>query len=75
MTNSHTSNWATVPFNAMEEFSNEVPCITLDQRNANGGESSGPVQVNDPWGAFADDQLGLEERGMRVELFQRYDCL
>jgi pimeloyl-ACP methyl ester carboxylesterase len=51
--------WATAPFNAMEEFKNDFRCITMDQRNANPGQSTGPVQVNDPWGAFADDQLGL----------------
>ena len=57
--NSRVSNWSTAVFNAMEEFKNDFRCITMDQRNANGGESSGPIQVNDPWGAFADDQLGL----------------
>lgn len=57
--NSRISNWATSPINTMEVFSNEFRCITMDQRNANGGESSGPVAVHDPWGAFADDQLGL----------------
>ena len=31
----------------------------MDQRNASGGESTGPVQVDDPWGAFAADQLGV----------------
>ena len=40
--NSRLSNWATAPFNAMEEFKTEFHCITMDQRNANGGESSGP---------------------------------
>ena len=43
----------------MEEFKNDFRCITMDQRNANGGESSGPIPVDDPCGAFADDQLGL----------------
>src|SRR5215475_238744 len=57
--NSRITNWATAVFNAPEEFKNDFRCITMDQRNANGGESSGPVPVNDPWGAFADDQLGL----------------
>ena len=52
------SGWPRQVFNAMEEFKNNFRCITMDQRNA-GGQSSGPVQVNDPWGAFADDQLGL----------------
>jgi len=31
----------------------------MDQRNATGGESIGPVPVDDPWGAFAGDQLGV----------------
>ncbi len=57
--NSLISNWPNQVFNAMEEFKNDFRCITMDQRNANGGQSTGPVQVDDPWGAFADDQLGL----------------
>ena len=57
--NSRVDLWPTQVFNAMEEFKNDFRRITMDQRNANGGESSGPVQVNDPWGTFADDQLGL----------------
>jgi hypothetical protein len=56
---SRVSNWPTAVINAMETFTNDFRCITMDQRNANGGESSGPVPVDDPWGAFADDQLGL----------------
>jgi len=31
----------------------------MDQRNATNGESTGPVPVDNPWDAFADDQLGL----------------
>ena len=57
--NSILDGWPRQVFNAMEEFKNDFRCITMDQRNAIGGESSGPVQVDDPWGAFADDQLGL----------------
>lgn len=57
--NSRISNWPNAVFNAPEEFKNDFRCITMDQRNANGGESIGPLQVKDPWGAFADDQLGL----------------
>lgn len=47
------------PFNALAEFSNEYRCITMDLRNANGGESSGPLAVDRPWDAHSDDQLGL----------------
>jgi pimeloyl-ACP methyl ester carboxylesterase len=47
------------PFNAIEEFKNEYRCITADLRNANGGQSSGPLEIDRPWDAYADDQLGL----------------
>jgi len=58
--NSRIANWsATGPFNAMEEFKNDFRCIAMDQRNANAGESTGPVQIDNPWDAFATDQLGL----------------
>jgi pimeloyl-ACP methyl ester carboxylesterase len=56
--NSRMSLWPTVVIDAMTAFK-DFRCITMDTRNANGGESSGPVPVDDPWGAFADDQLGL----------------
>jgi pimeloyl-ACP methyl ester carboxylesterase len=47
------------PFNPMEAFTRDYRCITMDLRNANGGESSGPLEVDRPWDAYADDQLGL----------------
>jgi len=47
------------PFNPLEEFKNEYRCITMDLRNANGGQSSGPLEIDRPWDAYADDQLGL----------------
>ncbi|MEK7877097.1 MAG: alpha/beta fold hydrolase [Pseudomonadota bacterium] len=47
------------PFNAVEEFKNEYRCITMDLRNANGGQSSGPLEIDRPWDAHADDQLGV----------------
>ena len=47
------------PFNCMEEFKDEYRCITMDLRNANGGQSSGPLEIDRPWDAYADDQLGL----------------
>jgi pimeloyl-ACP methyl ester carboxylesterase len=57
--NSRIAVWPTAVINAMDAFKNDFRCITMDQRNANGGESTGPVPVDDPWSAFADDQLGL----------------
>jgi pimeloyl-ACP methyl ester carboxylesterase len=47
------------PFNAIEELKDEYRCIAMDLRNANGGESSGPLEIDRPWDAYADDQLGL----------------
>ncbi len=47
------------PFNAIEEFKGEYRCITSDLRNATGGQSSGPLEIDRPWDAYADDQLGL----------------
>ena len=47
------------PFNAIEEFKGEYRCVASDLRNANGGESSGPLETNRPWDSYTDDQLGL----------------
>jgi pimeloyl-ACP methyl ester carboxylesterase len=71
--NSRISNWPNAVFNAMEVFKNDFRCITMDQRNANGGESTGPIPVDDPWGAFADDQLGLMDHlGIRQFMYMGY---
>ncbi len=68
--NSRISNWQTAVINAMAEFKNDFRCITMDQRNATGGESTGPVPVDNPWDAFADDQLGLMDHlGIRQFVF------
>ncbi len=70
--NSVMSGWPRQVFNAMEVFKDDFRCITMDQRNAGGG-STGPVQVDDPWGAFADDQLGLMDHlGIDEFLFIGY---
>jgi pimeloyl-ACP methyl ester carboxylesterase len=54
----------------MEEFKSDFRVITMDQRNATGGESTGPVPVDNPWDAFADDQLGLMDHlGIRQFFF------
>src|SRR2546423_3388191 len=71
--NSRVSNWPTAAINAMEEFKNDFRCITMDQRNANGGESTGPVPTENGWDAFADDQLGLMDHlGIREFFFMGY---
>ena len=49
----------TSPFNPIAEFSDEYRCIYADLRNANDGESSGPLEIDRPWDSYADDHLGL----------------
>ncbi len=39
--NSRISNWPNAVINIPEEFKNDFRCITMDQRNATDGESTG----------------------------------
>ena len=48
-----------VPFNPMEVYKDDFRVITADLRNAPLGQSSGPVEVDRPWDAYSEDQLGL----------------
>jgi pimeloyl-ACP methyl ester carboxylesterase len=57
--NSVMAGLTTSPFNPIEEFKSEYRCIFADLRNANPGQSSGPLEVDRPWDSFADDHLGL----------------
>ncbi len=73
--NSRISNWETAVFNAVDAFKDEFHCITMDQRNAAGGESSGPIPVDNPWEAFADDQLGLMDHLGIQQFFYMGYCI
>jgi len=57
--NSTISALARGPFNPMEEFKGEYRCIAADLRNANEGQSSGPLEIDRPWDAHTDDHIGL----------------
>src|SRR2546422_571651 len=58
--NSALSSWQTAsPFNPMERYKDDFHCICADLRNANPGQSRGPLEIDRPWDAYADDQLGL----------------
>ena len=63
--------WGQSAFNPMEIFSQEYWTITLDQRNA--GRSSGPIEVEDPWGSYAQDHLNLMNH-LGVERFYVLGC-
>jgi pimeloyl-ACP methyl ester carboxylesterase len=47
------------PFHAINEFKGEYRCISSDLRNATGGQSTGPLDIDRPWDAYTDDHLGL----------------
>ena len=57
--NSTVAGLANHPFNPMEEFKGAYRVIAADLRNANGGESSGQLEIDRPWDAYTDDHLGL----------------
>jgi pimeloyl-ACP methyl ester carboxylesterase len=60
------------PFNPIEEFKGEYRCIASDLRNANGGQSSGPLEVDRPWDAYTDDHLGLMDH-LGIDKFLVWD--
>lgn len=57
--NATIAGLATQAFNPLEEFNNTHRVIALDLRNANTGQSSGPLEVDRTWDALTDDQLAL----------------
>jgi len=71
--NSRVINWPTAVYDFFEAFKDEYHVITMDQRNANQGESAGPLDTTDPWGAFATDQLGLMDH-LGVREFMVLGC-
>ena len=49
--------WKFAAVNPWESFAGDFRMVAMDQRNA--GQSTGPLDVDDPWGGYAADQLGL----------------
>jgi pimeloyl-ACP methyl ester carboxylesterase len=56
------------PFNAIDEFKGEYRCIASDLRNANSGQSSGPLEIDRPWDSYTDDHIGLMDH-LRIDKF------
>lgn len=48
-----------LPINSIAEFKDEYRCIAADLRNANPGQSTGPLEIDRPWDSYTDDHLGL----------------
>jgi pimeloyl-ACP methyl ester carboxylesterase len=67
--NSHVALLAgSHPFNPLVELKDEYRCIAADLRNAYGGQSTGPLEINRPWDAYTDDQLGVMDH-LGIEKF------
>ena len=47
------------PFNPLAAYSNDFRVIAADLRNAPPGQSTGPLEIDRPWDAYSEDQLGL----------------
>jgi pimeloyl-ACP methyl ester carboxylesterase len=56
------------PFNPVDEFKGEYRCIAADLRNANAGQSSGPLEIDRSWDSYTDDHLGLMDH-LRIDRF------
>ena len=66
--NSTISFLAKGPFDPIAEFKGEYRCIASDLRNANGAQSSGPLEIDRPWDQYTDDHLGLMDH-LRIDKF------
>src|SRR2546421_11514729 len=72
--NSALSSWQTPsPFNPMERYKDDFRCICAELRNANPGQSSGPLEIARRCDAYTDDQLALMDHlgigGFKVMVF------
>lgn len=55
--NSSIEWWARAALNPLDVYAGEFKLVAMDQRNA--GASVGPLDVEDPWGSYVDDQVRL----------------
>ncbi|HYW26247.1 MAG TPA: alpha/beta hydrolase, partial [Terriglobales bacterium] len=55
--NSSIDWWSRAALNPLAVYADDFRLIAMDQRNA--GASTGPLDVDDPWGSYVDDQLRL----------------
>jgi pimeloyl-ACP methyl ester carboxylesterase len=68
---SSISMWPNAPFNPLVTLGDTFRLIAMDQRNT--GRSSGPLDLEDPWGAYAKDQLSLLDH-LGIDQFQVVGC-
>ena len=68
---SSISMWPNAPFNPLVSLGDTFRLIAMDQRNI--GRSGGPLDIEDPWGAYAKDQLSLLDY-LGIDAFHVIGC-
>ncbi|MGH3171083.1 MAG: alpha/beta fold hydrolase, partial [Trebonia sp.] len=63
--------WEHAAINPLSAYAGQFRMIAMDQRNA--GQSSGPLELDDPWGAYAADQLAVLDH-LGIDRFLVFGC-
>jgi pimeloyl-ACP methyl ester carboxylesterase len=67
------ATWSRAAIDPLQFLADDFTIVTMDQRNSYLGHSTGPLPVDDPWGAYARDQLGLMDH-LGFEHFHVMGC-
>jgi len=68
---SSASLWEAAAINPLTAYAGQYQMIAMDQRNA--GQSAGPLEAGDPWGAYAADQLAVMDH-LGIDRFLVFGC-
>ena len=63
--------WEAAAINPLTAYAGQYQMIAMDQRNA--GQSAGPLETGDPWGAYAADQLAVMDH-LGIDRFLVFGC-
>jgi pimeloyl-ACP methyl ester carboxylesterase len=63
--------WGHAAINPLTAYAGQYRMIAMDQRNA--GQSTGPLDFDDPWGAYAADQLAVMDH-LGIDRFLVFGC-
>jgi pimeloyl-ACP methyl ester carboxylesterase len=63
--------WEAAAINPLTAYARQYQVIAMDQRNA--GQSAGPLEAGDPWGAYAADQLAVMDQ-LGIDRFLVFGC-
>lgn len=69
--NSSIDWWGRAAFDPRVEYAGDFRLVAMDQRNA--ARSNGPLDVEDPWGSYVSDQIGLLDH-LGIERFHVLGC-